>query len=77
MLKDYFGTDRRGFTAGTDDPHLPAGTTRTFSSFSEAAAEIARSRIYLGRALRVRRGGGLDLGGAVGRHVVRTQFYRR
>jgi hypothetical protein len=77
VLKDYFGTDRRGFTAGTEDPHLPAGTTRTFASFHEAATEIARSRIYLGVHFEFDGEVGLDLGGAVGRHVVRTQFYRR
>jgi membrane-associated phospholipid phosphatase len=77
VLKDYFGTDRRAFTADTEDPYLPAGTTRTYSSFTEAATEIARSRVYLGVHFEFDVEAGLELGGVVGRHVVRTQFYRR
>ena len=48
VLREYYGTDRRTLMAATEDPHLPPGTVRTFGSFSEAAAESARSRLYLG-----------------------------
>lgn len=77
VLRDHFGTDRRAFTAGTPDPHLPAGTTRTFTGFGEAAAECARSRVYLGVHFPFDADGGLDLGAVVGQHVLRSQFYRR
>jgi hypothetical protein len=41
-------TDNVVFTAGTEDPNLPSGVTRTFNSFSQAAIEEARSRVFLG-----------------------------
>ncbi|GIE37052.1 hypothetical protein Ait01nite_100970 [Actinoplanes italicus] len=46
-MERYFGTDAITFTGGTEDPHA-VGVTRTFTSFSAAAQEDARSRIYLG-----------------------------
>lgn len=46
-MKGYFGTDNITFTATTEDPHA-VGVTRTFTSFSAAGRENARSRIYLG-----------------------------
>jgi len=48
IMRRFFGTDNVTFTASTDDPNLPSGVTRTFNSFTEAARENARSRIYLG-----------------------------
>jgi hypothetical protein len=45
VLRQFYGTDNIGFTIGSDE--LP-GVTRSFTSFSQAAAENARSRIYLG-----------------------------
>jgi hypothetical protein len=51
-MKAYFGTDSISFTAETEDPHAAdsAGNflTRSFTSFSQAGLEDARSRIYLG-----------------------------
>lgn len=47
VMRAYFGTDAVTFTGGTEDPHA-LGVTRTFTSFSAAATENARSRIYLG-----------------------------
>lgn len=44
-LADFFGTDNITFTTGSDG--LP-GVERTFTSFSEAANEAGRSRIYGG-----------------------------
>jgi hypothetical protein len=46
-MERYFGTDNVTFTGGTDDPHA-VGVTRTFTSFSAAAVEDARSRVWLG-----------------------------
>ena len=48
VLRRFFGTDNVTFTFGTEDPNLAAGVTRTFNSFTEAAREEARSRVYLG-----------------------------
>lgn len=48
ILADFFGTDDISFTTGTTSLLLPSGTTRSFSSFSEAAAEAGMSRIYGG-----------------------------
>jgi PAP2 superfamily len=39
--------DNVAFTATTEDPHA-IGVTRTFTSFTAAATENARSRVYLG-----------------------------
>jgi hypothetical protein len=47
-MRRFFGTDNVLFTAATEDPNLPAGVTRTFISFTQAAIEEARSRVYLG-----------------------------
>ena len=46
-MKSFFGTDTMTYTVTTEDPHA-VGVTRTFTSFSAAAQENARSRIYLG-----------------------------
>lgn len=54
VLRRFFGTDFITFTIGSDEfsvhPSLgyPAGLTRTFTSFSQAAWENAMSRIWLG-----------------------------
>jgi len=48
IMRLYFGSDDVAFMATSEDPSLPADTTRSFDSFSAAAAEHARSRIHLG-----------------------------
>jgi hypothetical protein len=50
MMRRFFGTDNVTFTMGTEDPNLPnrPPVTRTFNSFTQAALEEARSRVYLG-----------------------------
>ncbi|MGH8901288.1 MAG: vanadium-dependent haloperoxidase [Egibacteraceae bacterium] len=47
IMRAYFGTDNVTFTADTDDPSA-MGAMRTYNSFTAAALENARSRIYLG-----------------------------
>ncbi|MEU6429472.1 vanadium-dependent haloperoxidase [Microbispora sp. NPDC046973] len=51
-MQEYFGTDSISFTVGTEDPHAVDSSgrflTRSFTSFSQAGQEDARSRIYLG-----------------------------
>lgn len=46
-MRVFFGTDNVTFTLTTEDPNA-VGVTRTFNSFTLAALENARSRIYLG-----------------------------
>ncbi len=48
VMRRYFGTDNVTFTATSEDPNLPANVTRTFNSFTSAALENGRSRVYLG-----------------------------
>lgn len=48
ILAEFFGTDDIAFTTGTTSLLLPEGTTRDFTSFSEAADEAGMSRIYGG-----------------------------
>jgi PAP2 superfamily/PEP-CTERM motif len=48
ILADFFGTDNVAFTTGTTSLLLPSGTTRSFTSFSQAADEAGMSRIYGG-----------------------------
>lgn len=68
VLKGYFGTDAMTFTATTDDPSA-VGVTRRFTSFSAAAAENARSRIYLGVHFQMDADAGLAAGTALGAWV--------
>jgi membrane-associated phospholipid phosphatase len=76
VLRHYFGTDYHTFSATSEDPHVPAGTVRTFHSFSQAAAENARSRVYLGVHYQFDADNGLAAGEAVGDHVYATLFRR-
>ena len=45
VLADFYGTDAMDFTL--DSNQLP-GVSRSYHSFSAAAAEVGMSRIYLG-----------------------------
>ena len=47
VMRKVCGTDNVTFTLTTEDPNA-VGTTRTFNSFTAAALENARSRVYLG-----------------------------
>jgi len=52
ILRNFFGTDNVTFTLTSEDPSARGNNniriTRTFNSFSSAALENGRSRIYLG-----------------------------
>ncbi len=72
VMRRYFGTDNVTFTAHTDDPNLKGATppvTRTFNSFTEAALENGRSRVYLGVHFQWDADHGFHSGNAVGEHV--------
>lgn len=68
MMRRYFGTDNVTYTATTEDPHA-VGVTRTFSTFTAAAVEDARSRVYLGVHYQWDGDNGVAAGDAVAGHV--------
>jgi PAP2 superfamily len=47
IMRNFFGTDNVSFELDTDEPSA-VGIKRSFNSFSSAALENGRSRIYLG-----------------------------
>ncbi len=47
VMRNYFGTDNVTFELDSDDPSVPY-VKRRFNSFSSAALENGRSRVYLG-----------------------------
>jgi hypothetical protein len=73
VMRLFFGTDNIAFTATTDDPNA-RGVTRQFPSFSAAAREDARSRIYIGVHYQFDADAGLSSGTAVGEFVVANRL---
>jgi hypothetical protein len=69
VLAKYFGTDEVAFRTRSDS--LP-GVTRSFTSFSTAAAEAGQSRIYGGIHYQFDNVEGLTSGRAVGEYVYRN-----
>jgi hypothetical protein len=69
VMGGFFGTDSVSFTAGTEDPNLPSGVTRTFDSFTQLAIEEARSRVFLGVHFRWDGDHGVLSGTAVGNYI--------
>jgi PAP2 superfamily len=66
LLKQYFNTDQLSFS--TTSTSL-AGVTRNFTSFSQAATEVAESRIYVGYHFRHSIEKGLEEGIQIGDFV--------
>jgi hypothetical protein len=69
VMRLFFGTDNIAFTGTTDDPNA-TGVTRQFPSFTAAAIEDARSRIFLGVHYQFDADFGRSSGNAVGEFVV-------
>ncbi len=69
IMRRFFGTDNVTFTATAEDPNLPANVTRTFNSFTSAALENARSRVYLGVHFQWDADHGFWSGSAAGEYV--------
>ncbi|HEY1174607.1 MAG TPA: vanadium-dependent haloperoxidase [Phytomonospora sp.] len=67
-MRLFLGEDAIAFEGTTDDPHAK-DVVRRFESFTEAAEEDARSRVFLGVHYQVDADGGLDLGRNVAEHV--------
>jgi len=70
VLADFFGTDNIAFTTGTTSLLLPSGTTRSFTSFSQAAEEAGMSRIYGGIHFEFDNLSGQQLGQSVATNVL-------
>jgi membrane-associated phospholipid phosphatase len=67
VLAGFFGTDQVTFTSSGENP---AASARTFTSFSQAAAEAGVSRIYGGIHWDFDNTAGLASGKAVGEYVI-------
>jgi hypothetical protein len=75
IMRLYFGTDNVTFTATTEDPNpIAHGLTRTFNSFTEAARENARSRVYLGVHYQWDGDHGFVSGQSLAAHVMATRL---
>jgi hypothetical protein len=70
-LKSFFGSDNLNFTLPSENPAVP---DRSFTSFSQAAAESAVSRLYGGIHFRFDNEDGLMAGGQVAQYVVANFF---
>ncbi|MBC6610455.1 vanadium-dependent haloperoxidase [Hymenobacter sp. BT507] len=73
-MRAFFGRDTIAFTATTEDPHALRDEngirrTRRFSSFTQAALENGRSRVYLGVHYQFDANGGYEIGTLVGEHT--------
>lgn len=78
-MRRFYGRDGLVFTATTEDPHAlrdESGVrrTRTLSSFTAAALENGRSRIYLGVHYQFDAEGGYECGTAVGDYAFENVF---
>ena len=76
-MRLYFGTDNVTFTATTEDPSSGPGVTRSFNSFTQAALENARSRIYLGVHFQWDGDHGFLSGNALAEHLMATRLRPR
>lgn len=70
-MKAFYHTDNIAFTATTEDPHAAHDAngirrTRSFTSFTQAALENGRSRVYLGVHYQFDASGGYEIGTKVG-----------
>jgi len=69
-LRDFFGTDRAGFSITS----ASSGTTRSFTTFSQAIDEIVDARVYSGIHFRTADSHGARIGRAVARYRERHEF---
>lgn len=71
VMAGFFGTDAITFTVTSDDT---PGVFRTYTSFSQAALENGRSRVFLGVHYQFDADAGYQSGTALGQHVIQTQL---
>ncbi|MFI7546735.1 vanadium-dependent haloperoxidase [Actinoplanes sp. NPDC049599] len=72
-LRTFFGRDDLSFSAYSQD----SGTTRTFTSFSQALAEVVEARIWAGVHFRSADVQGVEVGTRVTRDVLAREFHRQ
>jgi PAP2 superfamily len=72
VMRAFFGTDAITFTCTSDDA---PGVWRTFNSFTQAAHENGRSRVYLGVHYQFDADIGYEIGTNIGKQVA-AQFLR-
>jgi hypothetical protein len=74
VMRTFFGTDNVAFGATTEDPQIADGVKRQFVSFSAAATENARSRVYLGVHYQWDADAGLAAGTSLGSWVAANKL---
>ena len=74
VLAGFFCSDNIGFTHATDT--APGGQARTYASFSSAATEAGRSRVFGGQHFAFSDRAGQGIGRGVGSEVLATQLLR-
>jgi hypothetical protein len=74
VMKSFFGTDNVTFAANTEDPFVASDVKRTFTSFSAAAADNGRSRVYLGVHYQWDADAGISSGTAIGTWIVANRL---
>jgi membrane-associated phospholipid phosphatase len=74
VLAGFFCADRIGFSLTTDT--APGGQARSYPSFSAAAAEAGRSRVYGGQHFEFSNQAGQTIGRGVGAEVIATRLLR-
>jgi hypothetical protein len=70
ILRHATGSDRFSFCM-VSNSSIPAGSVRCFTSFSEAAADNAASRVYVGYHFRFATRAGMNLGSSIGNYAIR------
>jgi hypothetical protein len=75
VLAGFFCADAIGFTLVTDS--APGGQQRSYPSFSAAAAEAGRSRVYGGLHFEFSNQAGLAMGRDVASEVLATRLLLR
>jgi hypothetical protein len=75
VLAGFFCTDDIRFTHTTDT--APGGQARTYPSFSAAAAEAGRSRVFGGQHFEFSNQAGLAIGRNVAKEVLATRLLKR
>ncbi|GAB2847481.1 vanadium-dependent haloperoxidase [Lentzea nigeriaca] len=75
ILAGFFCADDIRFTHTTDS--APGGQSRTYSSFSAAAAEAGRSRVFGGQHFEFSNQAGLTIGRGVATEVLATRLLKR
>ncbi|MGW4500146.1 vanadium-dependent haloperoxidase [Micromonospora sp. NPDC004336] len=69
VMRGFFGSDSFRFNATTEDPNSAPDEVRWFTTFTAAAAENARSRVYLGVHYQFDADAGLSSGTSVANHL--------